>query len=284
MKFSAKLCLLIALTAIGVSAEGQANDPVKVFRDTRVINSHSVEMQPRGTMKFIISHRFGAINSGAQELWGLDNSRIRLGLDYAPTHALNIGIGRSSNQKNFDFFLKYRLMQQNAVQPLSIVFFTEASLLTSEGLTEGLDFVNKLSYTYQLLIARKVFDRLSIQLMPTLLHRNFVTDQVSDNDIYSIGIATRYQINKVWALNVEYFYTLPDQLGPDPLGEERRNSIGVGVEIETKGHIFQINLTNSRDFVAPFYIGDTTGDFFGGDIHLGFNITRDFKISHRKYN
>ncbi len=260
------------------------DDIAKVFRDTRIVNSHSVEMQPKGTMKFIISHRFGAINSGGQQLWGLDNSRIRLGLDYAPIEALNVGIGRSSEQKNFDFFVKYQLLKQSDQKPLSLVFFTEASYITDEFRTEGLSFTNKLSYTYQLLIARKLTDRLSLQLMPTLLHRNYVTDEISDNDVYSIGAASRYQINKRIALNVEYFYILPDQLAADPIGNERLKSLGLGIEVETKGHVFQFNFTNSRDFVAPFYLGDTTGDFFDGDIHFGFNITRDFKVGSRKYN
>ena len=278
-----RILILIFGAAIAIGGFAQES-PDKTFSDTRIINSHSVEMQPQGTMKFIISHRFGAINSGGQELWGLDNSRIRLGLDYAPLPFLNIGVGRSSEQKNFDFFLKYRFLQQDSSRPVSLVFYAEASYLTDERATEGFDFAIKLSYTYQLLIARKITDRLSLQLMPTWLHRNCVTDQVSDHDIFSMGSAARYQLNKRIALNVEYFYLLPDQLGPDPLGNERMSSLGVGVEIETKGHIFQLNFTNSRDFVAPFYLGDTTGDFFDGDVHFGFNITRDFKVSHRKYD
>lgn len=260
-------------------------EPEKVFRDTRIINSQSVEMQPKGTMKFIISHRFGRINTGSEQLWGLDISRIRIGLDYAPIDRLTVGFGRSSEQKNFDFFGKYLFLQQtqSGSTPISLALYTEASLVTAEALTEGLDFSNKLSYTYQLLIARKLHDRVSLQLMPTLLHRNFVADQVSDNDIYSIGAAGRFQVSKRIAINLEYFYILPDQLGPDPLGNARQDAAGLGVEIETKGHVFQLNLTNSQDFVAPFYLGETTGEIGGGDIHFGFNITRDFKVSHRKY-
>ncbi|MEM9341154.1 MAG: DUF5777 family beta-barrel protein [Bacteroidota bacterium] len=269
-----------------LSTTTQAQDkPIKVFRDTRIVNGHSVEMSPKGTMKFIISHRFGAVNTGAEQLWGLDISRIRIGLDYAPMKKLNIGFGRSSEQKNYDFFAKYVLLSQNKAStvPVSLSFFTEASLVTSQALTEGLDFLNKLSYTYQFLIARKLHDRVSLQLMPTLVHRNFVSDQVSDNDLYSLGAAGRFQISKQIAFNLEYFYVLPDQLGPDLLGNQRQDAVGLGIEIETKGHIFQLNLTNSQDFVAPFYIGETVGEVGNGDIHFGFNITRDFKVSHRRY-
>lgn len=275
------LLLLLVLYSTRVLSQEEA---IRIFNDTRIINGYSVEMQPQGTMKFIISHRFGAINTGGQELWGLDNSRIRIGLDYAPIDKLNIGIGRSSQQKNFDFFAKYRLMKQSASSPVSLVLFSEVSLLTDENLTEGFTFTNKLFYTYQILLARKLSDRLSLQLMPTLLHRNFVTDLIGDNDVFAMGANSRYQINKRLAINVEYFYIFPDQLGPDPLGAERKNSLGFGLEVETKGHVFQFNFTNSRDFVAPFILGETTGNFFDGDIHFGFNISRDFKVGSRKYN
>ena len=275
------LLLLLVLYSTRVLSQEEA---IRIFNDTRIINGYSVEMQPQGTMKFIISHRFGAINTGGQELWGLDNSRIRIGLDYAPIDKLNIGIGRSSQQKNFDFFTKYRLMKQSSSSPVSLVLFSEVSLLTDENLTEGFTFTNKLFYTYQILLARKLSDRLSLQLMPTLLHRNFVTDLVGNNDVFAVGANSRYQINKRLAINVEYFYILPDQLGPDPLGAERKNSLGLGLEVETKGHVFQFNFTNSRDFVAPFILGETTGNFFDGDIHFGFNISRDFKVGSRKYN
>ena len=276
----ATLLLLIVLSGKLFAQE----EVVKIFNDTRIVNSYSVEMQPKGTMKFIISHRFDPINTGGQNLWGLDNSRIRIGLDYAPFETLNIGVGRSSQQKNFDVFLKYQLMKQTTTSPVSLVVFSETSFLTDETATRDFSFTNKLTYTTQLLIARKLHERLSIQLMPTYLHRNFVNDLVSDHDIFSMGSAIRFQASKRIAVQLEHFYVLPDQLGPDDLGNERTNSLGVGVEIETKGHIFQLNLTNSRDFVAPFYLGETIGDFLDGVIHFGFNITRDFKVGSRKYN
>ncbi len=280
-----KISFLLLTLLISVSTLLGQESPEKVFRDTRLVNGPTVEMIPKGTMKFIISHRFGALSTGGEQLWGLDISRIRIGLDYAPFEKLNIGFGRSSEQKNYDFFAKYAFMKQSesGSTPISLTLYTEASLVTAAELTEGLDFSNKLSYTYQLLLARKVHERISLQLMPTLIHRNFVSDQVSDNDLYSLGAAGRFQLNKQIALNLEYFYVLPDQLGPDILGNTRQDAIGLGVEIETKGHVFQLNLTNSRDFVAPFYIGETIGKVGDGDIHFGFNITRDFKVSSRKY-
>lgn len=275
------LCLTLCAVLCGTTAFGQL-DRTKVFRDTRIVNAHSVELIPKGTMKFIISHRFGALNTGIQELYGLDRAEIRLGLDYAPFNNVNIGFGRSSQEKHYDFYLKYRLLQQrkDGNSPISLVYYTNAAVRTIQAPeTEGLSLSQKLTYVHQVLAGRRFNDWLSLQLMPTLVHRNFVFDPTSNNDIYSLGAAGRFQLSKIVAVNLEYFYRLPDQLE----NPEVRNPIGLGIELETKGHIFQLNFTNSIAMIAPEYIAETTGNIFEGDIHFGFNITRDFKIGHREY-
>lgn len=255
-------------------------DREKVFRDTRVVNGHSTEVLPKGMMKFIISHRFGAISSGAQQLWGLDNSTIRIGLDYAFTDNINVGFGRSSLQKHYDFYLKYRILQQKKKggSPISLVYYTNAAVRTIQTpQTEDLTFSNNLSFVHQLLLARKFNEFLSFQIMPTYVHRNFVLDLESNNDIYSLGTASRIQVTKVLAFNLEYYLNLPNQLA-----NQYKSSAGLGIELETKGHIFQLNFTNSLGMIAPLYIAETTGIIGQGDIHFGFNITRDFKIGARK--
>lgn len=256
------------------------DDRVKVFRDTRIVNGHSTEVLPKGMMKFIISHRFGDISSGIQQLYGLDNATIRIGLDYAITDFINIGFGRSSLQKHYDVYLKYRLMQQkkDGGRPLSLVYYTNAAVRTIQTpQTENLSFTNNLTFVHQILVARKFNDFLSFQLMPTYVHRNFVLDLESNNDIYSIGTATRVQVSKVLAFNLEYYFNLPDQLA-----DQYQSSAGLGIELETKGHIFQLNFTNSLGMIAPLYIAETTGRVEKGNIHFGFNITRDFKVGARK--
>ncbi|SMG48713.1 hypothetical protein SAMN05661096_03508 [Marivirga sericea] len=255
-------------------------DREKVFRDTRVVNGHSTELLPKGMMKFIISHRFGDISSGIQQLYGLDNSTIRIGLDYAITDFINIGFGRSSLQKHYDVYLKYRLLQQkkDGGSPVSLVYYTNAAVRTIQTpQTETLSFTNNLTFVHQLLLGRKFNEFISFQIMPTYVHRNFVLDLESNNDIYSLGAAARIQVSKVLAFNLEYYLNLPDQLA-----SQYQSSAGLGVELETKGHIFQLNFTNSLGMIAPLYIAETTGRVQNGNIHFGFNITRDFKVGARK--
>lgn len=255
-------------------------DREKVFRDTRIVNGHSTEVLPKGMMKFIISHRFGAINSGVQQLWGLDNATIRIGLDYAFTDNINVGFGRSSLQKHYDFYLKYRILQQRKEggSPVSLVYYTNAAVRTIQTpQTEDLSFIDNLTYVHQLLLARKFNEFISFQIMPTYVHRNYVLDLESNNDIYSLGTASRIQVSKVLAFNLEYYFNIPDQLA-----SQYQSSAGLGIELETKGHIFQLNFTNSLGMIAPLYIAETTGLIENGDIHFGFNITRDFKVGARK--
>jgi hypothetical protein len=269
--------LIIHLWVFNLLAQ---EDREKVFRDTRVVNGHSTEVLPKGMMKFIISHRFGAISSGVQQLWGLDNSTIRIGLDYALTDNIDVGFGRSSLQKHYDFYLKYRILQQRKEggSPVSLVYYTNAAVRTIQTpQTEDLSLIDNLTYVHQLLLARKFNEFISFQIMPTYVHRNYVLDLESNNDIYSLGTASRIQISKVLAFNLEYYFNLPDQLA-----SQYQSSAGLGIELETKGHIFQLNFTNSLGMIAPLYIAETTGLIENGDIHFGFNITRDFKVGARK--
>ncbi|WMN11367.1 DUF5777 family beta-barrel protein [Marivirga salinae] len=275
-----KKILVILIVQFWVFNLYAQEDREKVFRDTRVVNGHSTEVLPKGMMKFIISHRFGAISSGVQQLWGLDNSTIRIGLDYAFTDNMNVGFGRSSLQKHYDFYLKYRFLQQKKEggSPISLVYYTNAAVRTIQTpQTEDLNFTNNLTFVHQLLVARKFNEFISFQIMPTYVHRNFVLDLESNNDIYSIGTASRIQVTKVLAFNLEYYFNLPDQLA-----SQYQSSAGLGIELETKGHIFQLNFTNSLGMIAPLYVAETTGRIENGDIHFGFNITRDFKIGARK--
>ena len=133
-----------------------------------------------------------------------------------------------------------------------------------------------MTYAHQLLISRKFSDAFSWQLMPTLLHRNIVPTSDIAHDVMAIGSATRLQVSKTISIQTEYYYTLPGQLE-----EGYRNSLSVGVDIETKGHVFQLHLSNSRGMIEKFFIGNTTGDWSKGDISIGFNITRDFRLRGR---
>ena len=128
---------------------------------------------------------------------------------------------------------------------------------------------------HQLLLARKFTDEFSLQLSPTLIHKNLVRTIDDDNNVLALGIGGRYKLTNRISLNAEYFYTYGSAVN-SPL--EHKNPISIGLDIETGGHVFQIMISNSLGMIDTHYIVDNTGDWTKGDIHLGFNISRVFTI------
>lgn len=259
---------------------GQEGKIIETFKDTRVVNGHSVETQAEGSMQFIISHRFGTINSGIHQLGGLDNSQIRLGFDYGVSDNITVGIGRSSFEKTLDGYVKVKVINQSDEKsPVSLSVFQSADIFTYETF-EPFDIETKYRWSYvtQVLVARKFSDRISLQVMPTYLHKNLTETADLENDIISIGSAAKIQLTKSVCFKAEYYYTLPDQLS-----EAVTNSLAMGFDIETKHHVFQLHLGNSRGMIERYYISETTEDWLDGDIMFGFNITRDFQLKGRKY-
>jgi hypothetical protein len=249
------------------------------FKGTRLINGHSIETRKRGVLDVIISHRFGRLNSGAYELFGLDESNVRLGVDYGISDRLNAGFGRNSFEKTYDGFLKYKLIRQQEGQtrnmPISVVAFSSIALKTlRSGDPAGeLDLNEKLTYTYQLIIAKKFSPGFSFQLSPTMVHRNAVLAEQDPNDIFALGAGGRLKLTKRLSLNAEYYYQF------NRIENSRiQDAIAIGFDIETGGHVFQLHFTNSRSMIEKGFITETEGDFFDGDIHFGFNISRTFQL------
>ena len=253
-------------------------DVFGTFNGTRVLDGHSVETRKRGILEFLIHHRFGAVNSGIDELFGLDQSNIRLGFEYALSDNFTMALGRSSFEKTYDGYLKYRLLkQQTGVQsfPVSLTLFTSATQKTIKDYDPSLkpSFTNRLVYTSQILLARKFSPNFSFQVSPTYIHFNKVPALNDPNDIYAVGFGTRIKISKRVSINGEYYYAA------NPFKSiEAKNLIAFGIDIETGGHIFQLIFTNSRSMIEKGFIVENTGDFFKGDIHFGFNISRAFQI------
>lgn len=284
MKKISLLSLIIGLTTIQAMAQLTAQEyATGMFRGTRVINGQSVETLQEGEMEFIIAHRFGRINGGGYELFGLDQATIRIGLDYGLNNRLMVGFGRSSQNKIYDGYVKARLLRQGADNtgfPFSVTAFSSAAATTLRAPSpeEPIPFQSRWSFANQLLIARKFTDRFSLQIMPTHIHYNLVDTRMDKNDIFSVGIAGKYQLTKMWGFTAEYYHNLPNQLPAN-----RQNSLAIGLDLNTGSHVFQLHFTNSSAMIEEAFIGKTTGNWGKGDIHFGFNMVRTFKLKGRRY-
>ena len=245
------------------------------FKGTRIVNGHSIESRKNKELEFIIAHRFGRVNTGFEELFGLDQANIRFALEYGLSDDLTAGLGRSSFEKTYDGYLKYRLLKQKTGEnafPFSVSLFGSIAAKSQKAIPgEERTFAESLFYVGQVLIAKKVNSSFSVQVTPTYVHRNLTTLEADPHDIFALGFGTRVKVSKRVSLNAEYFQQF-DKLQ----SINARNSLAFGVDIETGGHVFQIILSNAITMAEKSFITETTGNFFGGDIHLGFNLSRTF--------
>jgi Membrane bound beta barrel domain (DUF5777) len=260
------------------------------FKTNRVINGHSIENTAPGVLDFKISHRFTQLRQGIYDIFGLDGASIRFGFDYGLTNRLMIGIGRNSREKIIDGFVKYKILRQSSGaknMPLSLSYLIDSQIKTVKFADEERDnkFSSRLYYTHQVLLARKFNNRLTLQLMPTLIHRNLTTTPEDANDVFAMGAAGRIKLTKRVTFNAEYYYVPEGQIAT-PFA----NSLSVGFDIETGGHVFQLHFTNSPDMTYKGFITETQEEwFFKGDdgrmlsgLRFGFNVSRVFTVKKPK--
>ena len=255
------------------------------FKSTRILDGQSIERMKAGQLDFRISHRFGKLNSGAYNLFGLDQATIRFSLEYGITNWLMAGLGRSSFEKTYDGFLKFSPIRQCTgarVMPVSVSFFASTALKTIHWSNPAQTnyYSSRLAYTYQVLIARKFSEAFSLQLTPSIVHRNLTASELDPNDLYAMGLGGRIKLSHRISLNAEYYYVA--QPIPARSTTPMTNPLSLGIDIETGGHVFQLILTNSLSMIEKGIIGETTGHWSKGDIYFGFNISRVFTI--KNYN
>lgn len=285
-----RIFILLATPAMSFAQDDllsqlQKSDSVQIhpvtatFKSTRVVNGQSVETMKRKHMDFRISHRFGRVNSGAYQFFGLDQATMRMGFEYGITDRLMVGVGRSTSQKVYDFFGKYKLIQQISGSkniPVSVTLFGGTGAATAD---KELEFQDKVYYTGQVLIARKFGERLSLQLSPSYLFRNKPLVSGDEKLLWAVGLGGRYKISKRVSLNGEYFWTAREKNTPTA---PYYDSMSFGVDIETGGHVFQLHFTNSLGMIEKQFIGETAGTWGKGDIHYGFNMSRTFSFDKKR--
>ena len=254
------------------------------FKSTRNIDFHTVEVLGKRTLDFRISHKFGEFSSGAYNLYGIDGpANIRLGLEYSYDGRLMVGIGRSSYQKQFDGFIKYRLLRQTESNkmPVSVTLFTSAyytSMKDPNRTATGIDKYefasSRMSYVHQIIVGRKFTPSFSLQLAPVMVHYNLVDEFTDLNDMYLIAVAGRIKVSKRIAFTAEYAYNVKEYSKK----KTYYNPLGVGFDIETGGHVFQVHVTNSFGITDNQFYPFTTTSWSDNGIRLGFNISRVFTI------
>ncbi len=247
---------------------------IAIFKGLKVINFESTKLVANKGFSFIVSHRFGTVKDGFQNLFGLDQAVTHLNFVYGISENVNISASRSSNQKIYELGSKIRLVKQRKGEnPFNIVVYS--SVLANTGLDKDnlpkLEFKHRLSYVAQLLVSRKMNSKLSFILSPTFFHDNYISNDYQNNSQYGIGFGGRYKIGKRWSLNTEYGLHLNRSNN-----SLYNNPFSIGVDLETGGHVFQLHFTNSQSMNTNGVFGTSTGDWTEGDVYFGFNLARSF--------
>lgn len=254
-----------------------------IFSTTILTIGQSTETAVNGDLVFNVQHRFGAVNTGWYDFFGLDQATTRLGFQYGITDWLSIGIGRTTLEKTYDGSVKVKILRQSTGKknmPLSISYFGNMGINTLEWSdTDRTNyFTSRMSFVNQLLIAHKFKKIVSLQLMPTFIHYNLVETAEDDNDVWSIGAGGEFKVSEKIGISVEYYYLISKQTAEDYV-----NPFSIGVNFNTGGHVFQLYATNAAGIIEQHFIGRTTGEWLNGDIHIGFNISRSFTLKKKDY-
>jgi hypothetical protein len=250
------------------------------FKAQHIVNAQTVESPANGNLTFVIQHRFGAINSGSYNFFGLDNATLRLGLDYGITDDLDVGIGRSSYLKTYDGYVKYKILRQTEGRqmPVSVSLLGTITNFTQDITDETfLSTKYRTAYSTELLIARKISSALSLQVTPAFVYYNYVPTAEDKNGVFAVGLGGRMKISRRMSINAEYDIVPGGQVVSRPV----HNSFSLGWDIETGGHVFQLVFSNSQSMVPTQYLTQTTGTWGNGDIYFGFNISRNFNLKKK---
>jgi hypothetical protein len=295
--------------------------PVKnTFQSVWIIDNQTVMVPIKKTFEMDIQHRFGTVENGYKDLWGLfASSNIRIGFSYVPVNKLNVGLGFTRNTAAvspgqgitrvggplWDASLKYSIITQTKGRyPVSVSYYVNAAfntkdldlsyLFKSDPANQQYRYASdRLSYFHQILIARKVTEKLSLQVAPSISHHNVVNGyfvKLNDStlkvkpdmkfDHFAVALSARYKLTEVTSVMVNYDQPVTKHVSNNP-----NPSLSFGLEFNTSSHAFQVFATNYFYLTpqtnnlyntnAPFTYTDAAGNRIkGGKFLIGFNITR----------
>ncbi len=278
-----------------VSAGKYASEIGSTWKDTRIINAQTTKVASPGVMVFRIMHRFGDVGTsggGFPTLYGFDEaSDIYFSFEFGVTKNLEVGLGRSMKQQLIDVFGKYKLLTQKPDgTPISMTAYEDigvtpesSALLYADANNPSEKFSDRFCYFSQLIIDRRFSKRLSIELFGGLSHRNYVLQEenpnnssTDQNDIPYTGAGGRFMITKHAAIVFDYFYTISQfRTNNNP---SYSNALSIGYEVETGGHVFEINVSNASYINENNIVPYTTDSWTNAGFKLGFSISRAFDL------
>jgi len=278
-KFLVPICLFLATIAYSQddllhsldSTQVEKNYSTATFKALQLVTLQTTKMPAKKEFYFVVSHRFGTVKNGLDSFFGLDNATTKLGGIYGVTDWLSISLSRHTLNKMYETGLKYRVARQNDNFPVDIVGYSVSDINTflEKDQYPGLQFKHRVTLVQQVLISRKVSEKLSLELVPSFIHKNLYNPDIERDNQFSFGGGGRYKITKRLSVNLEYMHNFDKP-------NFYKNPLSVGLDVETGGHVFQLIFTNSQSMSESGYLTNASGNWGKSDFFFGFNLYRVF--------
>lgn len=245
------------------------------FKAMQIGNLQSTKIAKKGDLYMIVAHRFGSLSGGIEEFFGLDNANTKIQFAYSFWDGVQLSLARDSFEKTYSGTVKIGLAKQSNKFPLNIVAYGSADMNTQlkEEQYPFLEFGDRMSYTGQLLISKRVSDKLSLQIAPMYIRQNLqdinFTAGRTHNQV-ALGMGGRLKVSKRVSINADYAYNFSRE---DT--STYKDPFTLGIDIETGGHVFQLLFTNARGSNDSAFLAKAGGSWFN-DVSFGFNIVRVF--------
>jgi hypothetical protein len=253
------------------------------FEGNHIIDNQTVIVPMKGTFEFDIQHRFGTFEHGWKDLGGLfANANMLLGFSYVLINDLQIGFGATNDRMQTVGTLKYALLKQTKdnAMPLSVTLFGN-TVMDTRAKNSSLPIVNvhdRFSYFSQLIIAKKINEKISLQVAPSFSYFNNVEGYYdaqnviqpkTNNGHFSISAAGRYKLTDGMSIIANYDQPITQH----PMNNPNPN-IAIGLDMKTSGHDFQIFFGNYGYILPQNNSVFNRNDFSKSQFLIGFNISR----------
>ena len=269
--------------------------PVKnTFESIWLIDNQTVMVPVKKTFEMDILHRFGTMGNGYDDFYGLfASSNIKLGFNYVPINNLLVGISLAKSFMTVQGYAKYSLIQQTKGQyPVSVSIYSDVAWDSRPGDNYSYK-AHEFMFFNQLMIARKITEKLSVQVSPSVTHINYVngyfkagkTDAGADTNVianerkhdhFAIAFLGRYKLTPGMSLIVNYDQPITKHATDNP-----HPNLSIGLEVGTGSHAFQFFIGNYSYLVPQRNNYFNQNDYKDGapwqpdnKFLIGFNITR----------
>jgi hypothetical protein len=263
--------------------------PVKdIFKSNYILDNQTVNVAPKRSLEMSIQHRFGTINNGYSDFYGIYSpATIRIGISYVPVNNVQLGFGFCKYDMTWDGNLKVAILRQNESnsKPVSVTYYGNFAVDTRSA-SNFVKFSDRFSYFDQILIARKFSDQFSLQAglslshfnnIPGYLDSNNVVQSTMKNDNFSFHTMGRYTFKKreepktsmVVSILFNYDQPLTQNLTNNPMP-----NLNLGLEIATSAHDFQLTFGNYQYILPQYNNTFNQNDYRKSMYCIGFNIIR----------